>query len=195
MLGLASSEGLGVTVLRRGDSMHGVYAFAQSLSRQTYDILAVAGKKPGAAGNPHFFRVSSASASSSLCPGLSPLVPMIAIRVTFPSAFTSNSSVVVPVAPLRRASAGYGGCEQALAPTATVRRCVGTGVVQAATTPAMSKATNGFVLGYLGNMFTVKGERKAASVTPNVRAEAGPTAKRQARAVENAPARRAGLAF
>ena len=30
---------------------------------------------------------------------------------------------------------------------------------------------------------------------PNVRAEAGPTAKRQARAVENAPARRAGLAF
>ena len=32
-------------------------------------------------------------------------------------------------------------------------------------------------------------------VTPNVRAEAGPTAKRQARAVENAPARRAGLAF
>ncbi len=32
-------------------------------------------------------------------------------------------------------------------------------------------------------------------VLPNVRAEAGPTAKRQARAVENAPARRAGLAF
>ena len=32
-------------------------------------------------------------------------------------------------------------------------------------------------------------------VKPNVRAEAGPTAKRQARAVENAPARRAGLAF
>ena len=30
---------------------------------------------------------------------------------------------------------------------------------------------------------------------PNVRAEAGPTAKRQARAVENAPARRAGLVF
>ena len=31
--------------------------------------------------------------------------------------------------------------------------------------------------------------------TPNVRAEAGPTAKRQARAVENAPAHCAGLAF
>ena len=30
---------------------------------------------------------------------------------------------------------------------------------------------------------------------PNVRAEAGPAAKRQARAVENAPARRAGLVF
>ena len=32
-------------------------------------------------------------------------------------------------------------------------------------------------------------------VMPNVRTEAGPTAKRQARVVENAPARRAGLAF
>ena len=32
-------------------------------------------------------------------------------------------------------------------------------------------------------------------VLPNVRAEAGPTAKRQARAVENAPAHCAGLAF
>jgi len=32
-------------------------------------------------------------------------------------------------------------------------------------------------------------------VMPNVRAEAGPTAKRQARAVENAPAHCAGLAF
>ena len=32
-------------------------------------------------------------------------------------------------------------------------------------------------------------------VRSNVRAEAGPAAKRQARAVENAPARRAGLAF
>ena len=31
--------------------------------------------------------------------------------------------------------------------------------------------------------------------TPNVRAEAGPTAKRQARVVENAPAHCAGLAF
>ena len=30
---------------------------------------------------------------------------------------------------------------------------------------------------------------------PNVRAEAGPMAKRQARVVENAPARRAGLVF
>ena len=34
-----------------------------------------------------------------------------------------------------------------------------------------------------------------ADLRPNVRAEAGPTAKRQARAVENAPARCAGLAF
>ena len=34
-----------------------------------------------------------------------------------------------------------------------------------------------------------------ACVLPNVRAEAGPTAKRQARAVENAPAHCAGLAF
>ena len=33
------------------------------------------------------------------------------------------------------------------------------------------------------------------AMTPNVRAEAGPSAKRQARAVENAPARRAGLVF
>ena len=32
-------------------------------------------------------------------------------------------------------------------------------------------------------------------VMPNVRAEAGPTAKRQARAVENTPARRTGLVF
>ena len=32
-------------------------------------------------------------------------------------------------------------------------------------------------------------------VLPNVRAEAGPTAKRQARAVEDAPAHCAGLAF
>ena len=35
----------------------------------------------------------------------------------------------------------------------------------------------------------------AVGAGPNVRAEAGPTAKRQARAVENAPARRAGLVF
>ncbi len=32
-------------------------------------------------------------------------------------------------------------------------------------------------------------------VLPNVRGEAGPTAERQARAVENAPARCAGLVF
>ena len=40
--------------------------------------------------------------------------------------------------------------------------------------------------------------REAAAVViarPNVRAEAGPTAKRQARAVENARAHCAGLAF
>ena len=35
----------------------------------------------------------------------------------------------------------------------------------------------------------------AAFALPNVRAEAGPTAKRQARVVENAPAHCAGLAF
>ena len=35
----------------------------------------------------------------------------------------------------------------------------------------------------------------ACHETPNVRAEAGPTAKRQARVVENAPAHCAGLAF
>ena len=34
-----------------------------------------------------------------------------------------------------------------------------------------------------------------AILMPNVRAEAGPTAKRQARVVENAPAHCAGLAF
>ena len=38
-------------------------------------------------------------------------------------------------------------------------------------------------------------ERTASFVQPNVRAEVGPTAKRQARAVENAPAHCAGLAF
>ena len=39
-------------------------------------------------------------------------------------------------------------------------------------------------------------EQRMRSLTlPNVRAEAGPTAKRQARAVENAPAHCAGLAF
>ena len=36
---------------------------------------------------------------------------------------------------------------------------------------------------------------KVVPVMPNVRAEAEPTAKRQARAVENAPARRTGLVF
>ena len=39
------------------------------------------------------------------------------------------------------------------------------------------------------------GKRRAIHKTPNVRAEAGPTAKRQARVVENAPAHCAGLAF
>ena len=39
------------------------------------------------------------------------------------------------------------------------------------------------------------GEARALVMGPNVRAEAGPTAKRQARAVENAPAHCAGLAF
>ena len=43
--------------------------------------------------------------------------------------------------------------------------------------------------------FLVRAALIVEFVTPNVRAEAGPTAKRQARAVENAPARRAGLAF
>ena len=38
-------------------------------------------------------------------------------------------------------------------------------------------------------------EPKAGFLMPNVRAEAGTTAKRQACAVENAPARRAGLVF
>ena len=37
--------------------------------------------------------------------------------------------------------------------------------------------------------------QKAAFLMPNVRAEAGPTAKCQARTVENAPAHFAGLAF
>ena len=37
--------------------------------------------------------------------------------------------------------------------------------------------------------------RTACFVTPNVRAEAGPTAKWQARTVENAPAHFAGLPF
>ena len=44
-------------------------------------------------------------------------------------------------------------------------------------------------------VFTVVAKRRSRSLRPNVRAEAGPAAKRQARAVENAPARRAGLAF
>ena len=35
----------------------------------------------------------------------------------------------------------------------------------------------------------------ACPALPNVRAEAGPTTKRQARVVENAPAHYAGLAF
>ena len=44
-------------------------------------------------------------------------------------------------------------------------------------------------------LFREAGIAQVEFVQPNVRAEAGPTAKRQARAVENAPARRAGLAF
>ena len=39
------------------------------------------------------------------------------------------------------------------------------------------------------------GLARGFGVRPNVRAEAGPTAKRQARVVENAPAHCAGLAF
>ena len=44
-------------------------------------------------------------------------------------------------------------------------------------------------------VFTVVAKRRSRSLRPNVRAEAGPTAKRQARAVENARAHRAGLVF
>ena len=44
-------------------------------------------------------------------------------------------------------------------------------------------------------LFRETGIAQAEFVQPNVRAEAGPTAKRQARAVENAPAHRAGLVF
>ena len=44
-------------------------------------------------------------------------------------------------------------------------------------------------------VFREAGIAQVEFVQPNVRAEAGPTAKRQARAVENAPAHCAGLAF
>ena len=40
-----------------------------------------------------------------------------------------------------------------------------------------------------------EGTTRGFGARPNVRAEAGPTAKRQARVVENAPARCAGLAI
>ena len=106
LLGLGLNEGLGVTEFERCDSMPCEYAITQSFSCQTYDILAVAGNKPGAAGKTHLLRVSRASESNDLFPRLSPLDLIIAVRVTFPSAFTSNSNVVVPVASLRRASAG-----------------------------------------------------------------------------------------
>ena len=44
-------------------------------------------------------------------------------------------------------------------------------------------------------LFWKAGIAQVEFVLPNVRAEAGPTSKRQARAVENAPAHCAGLAF
>ena len=44
-------------------------------------------------------------------------------------------------------------------------------------------------------LFREAGIAQVEFVQPNVRAEAGPTAKRQARAVENAPAHCAGLGF
>ena len=44
-------------------------------------------------------------------------------------------------------------------------------------------------------LFRKAGIAQVEFVLPNVRAEAGPTAKRQARAVENAPAHCAGLVF
>ena len=44
-------------------------------------------------------------------------------------------------------------------------------------------------------LFREAGIAQVEFVQPNVRAEAGPTAKRQARAVENARAHCAGLAF
>ena len=51
------------------------------------------------------------------------------------------------------------------------------------------------VCGQSGSVFEMHECRKRYSAWPNVRAEAGPAAKRQARAVENAPAHCAGLAF
>ena len=49
--------------------------------------------------------------------------------------------------------------------------------------------------GFLVAMFASLGGGWTVFVRSNVRAEAGPTAKRQARVVENAPAHCAGLAF
>ena len=52
--------------------------------------------------------------------------------------------------------------------------------------------------GFMGALVFIAGFAALARwviLTPNVRAEAGPTAKRQARVVENAPAHCAGLAF
>ena len=77
-----------------------------SLRRQEYATLELAGKKPGAGGKTHLLSVSSASASRVLCPVEVPLDPTIATLVTFPSASTSNESVVTPSAPVLRASAG-----------------------------------------------------------------------------------------
>ena len=47
----------------------------------------------------------------------------------------------------------------------------------------------------LDGMLNATEERAVIFVTPNVRVEAGPAAKCQARMVENAPAHFAGLAF
>ena len=75
-------------------------------SFQTYWMRADAGKNPGAAGKVHLAVVDNASVSKILCAGVGPLVPVTATRVTFPSALTSYSRVVVPSAALSRASAG-----------------------------------------------------------------------------------------
>ena len=48
---------------------------------------------------------------------------------------------------------------------------------------------------WINRMLQSGGSPRLVPVRPNVRAEAGPTAKRQARVVENAPAHCAGLVF